>query len=173
MYNSWEAWSTPKNLGNKINSEAFDAYFSIYGDSVAYFASNKGARHANIYQVGVSTVNQYGEVEKAYLTTAELQELFGSAPTEVRFDRTTITLNSAQTELLFYIANKILTRGDIKVQLVMSDDGTSDLPSTRMKVVSDKLNLLGIGNYRIDAFIAKTEKVKPEERGLLKIAFFR
>jgi hypothetical protein len=173
LYNSWEAWSTPKNLGNKINSESFDAYFSIYGDSVAFYSSNKGGSHANIYQVGVSTVNQYGGLEKSYLTAAERTELFGAAPTEIRFDKSTIALNSGQSELLFYIANKILTRGDIKIQLVISDDGSSDLAQQRMTVVSDKLNLLGIGNYRIDAFIAKTEKVKPEDKGLVKIVFFR
>ena len=173
LYNSWEAWSTPRNLGTKVNSESFDAYFSIYGDSVAFFTSNKGGKLANIYQVGVSTVNQYGDAEKAYLPVAEVTELFGSAATQVRFDKTSITLNSAQNELLFYIANKILTRTDIKVQLIINDDGTSDLAQQRMSVVSDKLTLLGIGSYRIDAFIAKAEKVKPEEKGLVKITFFR
>lgn len=173
LYNSWEAWSTPKNLGTKINSEGFDAYFSIYGDSVGFFTSNKGGKLANIYEVNINTVNQYGDAEKAYLPTAEVIELFGSAATEIRFDKTNITLNSAQNELLFYVANKILTRTDIKIQLITSDDGTSDLAQTRMRVVSDKLTLLGIGSYRIDAFVNRTEKIKPEEKGLVKITFFR
>ncbi len=173
LYNSWEAWSTPKNLGTKVNSEAFDAYFSIYGDSVAFFTSNKGGKLANIYQVEVSPVNQYGDSEKNYLPTAEVTELFGTAKTEIRFDKNNITLNSAQNELLFYVANKILTRTDIKIQLVMSDDGTSDLAQTRMAVVQDKLTLLGIGSYRMDAFISRVEKLKPEEKGVVRITFFR
>ena len=173
LYNSWEAWSTPKNIGTKINSEGFDAYFSIYGDSIAYFTSNKGGKLANIYQIGVGTVNQYGDTEKAYLSSAEVVELFGTATLQVKFDKNNVSLNSAQNELLFYIANKILTKTDTKIQLVINDDGTSDLAQTRMKVVSDKLTLLGIGSYRIDAYISRTEKIKPEEKGLVKIVFFR
>src|SRR5690606_29412745 len=34
LYNSWDTWSTPKNLGEKLNSKNFDAYFSMYGDSL-------------------------------------------------------------------------------------------------------------------------------------------
>jgi len=36
LYNSWETWSVPRNLGSRVNSKAFDAYFSIY-DSLAFF----------------------------------------------------------------------------------------------------------------------------------------
>ena len=173
LYNSWEAWSTPRNLGTKINTESFDAYFSIYGDSVAFFTSNKGGKAANIYQVNVTSVNQYGDAEKAYLQQSEVTELIGSVPAQIKFDKSSITLNSAQNELLFYIANKVLTKTDIKIQLVINDDGTSDLAQQRMTVVSDKLTLLGIGSYRIDAHVMRTEKPKPEEKGILKIALFR
>lgn len=173
LYNSWEAWSTPKNLGAKVNSDGFDAYFSIYGDSVAYFTSNKGGKLANIYQVKVSSVSQFGNSEKQYLTRAEVSELVGSVASEIRFDKTNITLNSAQNELLFYIANKILTKTDIKMQLVINDDGTSDLPQTRLSVVQDKLALLGIGSYRIDAHVQKNAKMKPEEKGVVKLTFFK
>lgn len=173
LYNSWEAWSTPKNLGPKVNSDGFDAYFSIYGDSVAYFSSNKGAKLANIFQVKVNAVSQFGNSEKQYLPQSEVLELVGMVNSEIRFDKNNITLNSAQNELLFYIANKILTKADIKIQLVAVDDGTSDLVQTRMGVVQDKLSLLGIGSYRIDAFISKTTKIKPEEKGAIKLVFFR
>lgn len=173
LYNSWEAWSTPRNLGNKINSESFDAYFSIFGDSVAFFTSNKGGKHANIYQVAVSTVNNYGNTEKTYLTSTELQELFGTAPTELKFDRSISSLNSAQNELLFFIANKIITKTDIKIQLVMTDEGSAELAQQRMTALTDKLALLGVGSYRIDAFITKPDKAKPIEPGVIKISFFR
>jgi hypothetical protein len=173
LYNSWEAWSTPKNLGAKVNSEAFDAYFSIYGDSIAFFTSNRGGKHADIYQVHVSMTNQFAGGDKNYLSSTEVMELFGSVAADVKFERTSVTLNSAQNELLFYIANKILTKTDIKIQLTILDDGSSDLAQQRMAIVADKLTLLGIGSYRIDARVAKTDKPKPEERGLVKINFFR
>ncbi len=49
LYNNWTLWTRPKNLGSKINSEKFDAYFSIYGDSVCYFSSNQVSNFSDIY----------------------------------------------------------------------------------------------------------------------------
>lgn len=54
QYGSWEVWSVPKNLGPQVNSEKFDAYFSIYGDSVCYFASNRGGKMSDIYRSKVT-----------------------------------------------------------------------------------------------------------------------
>ena len=49
LYNNWTLWTRPKNLGSKINSEKFDAYFSVYGDSVCYFSSNQVSNFSDIY----------------------------------------------------------------------------------------------------------------------------
>lgn len=45
---SWSDWSTPKNLGTKINSSGFDAYF-IIAERNAYWSSNRGAQASDIY----------------------------------------------------------------------------------------------------------------------------
>lgn len=49
LYNSWDNWSVPKNLGEKINSKTFDAFFTIHGDSVAFFSSNRAGKSADIF----------------------------------------------------------------------------------------------------------------------------
>lgn len=54
LYNSWETWSVPKKLPIPINSEAFDAYFAIYGDSVCYFSSDRQGGALNIYRSRIS-----------------------------------------------------------------------------------------------------------------------
>ena len=41
-------WSTPVNLGEKINSKDFDAYFVKYGNQL-YWSSNRNAKDADIY----------------------------------------------------------------------------------------------------------------------------
>jgi hypothetical protein len=46
--NSWSNWSTPKNLGNKINSNKFDAYFSISGIDL-YWSSNRDNVNSDIF----------------------------------------------------------------------------------------------------------------------------
>ena len=62
--NSWDVWSQPKNLGPVINSEKFDAYFSLSKDSVVYFSSNRDSDFADIYEASVSTQSR-GSVQTA------------------------------------------------------------------------------------------------------------
>lgn len=47
---SWTSWSKPVNLGNKINSPKFDAYFSFAGDH-AYWSSNRDGELSDIYMI--------------------------------------------------------------------------------------------------------------------------
>jgi outer membrane protein OmpA-like peptidoglycan-associated protein len=45
---SWSSWSNPINIGTKINSPKFDAYF-IYSGKNYYWSSNREAIRADIY----------------------------------------------------------------------------------------------------------------------------
>ena len=47
---SWTNWSEPVNMGNKINSKGFDAYFIIAAND-AWFASNRDGEASEIYHV--------------------------------------------------------------------------------------------------------------------------
>lgn len=51
---SWTSWSKPINLGNKINSPMFDAYF-VHSGSQAYWSSNREGSLADIYMVDILT----------------------------------------------------------------------------------------------------------------------
>jgi hypothetical protein len=48
---TWTKWSPPINLGDVINTEGFDAYFSMT-DSIAWFSSNNGTS-AEIYRAKI------------------------------------------------------------------------------------------------------------------------
>ncbi|MBA4145186.1 MAG: hypothetical protein C0523_05445, partial [Cytophaga sp.] len=172
LYNSWEAWSTPKNLGDKINSPKFDAYFSIYGDSVAFFSSNKNSELADIYKVKVVLAEDF-DSEKKYLAREEVVQLIGNVSLDIKFDKNSSTLNSSQNELLFYIANKILTKTEIKFQLVLNEDTYQNLTQARLDAVSDKLKTLGISSYRIYSTRNKSAKASPIDEEVLKITLFR
>lgn len=50
MDETWRNWSKPQNLGNKVNSPAFDAYFILSAND-AYFASNREGGASDIYNV--------------------------------------------------------------------------------------------------------------------------
>lgn len=51
---SWTSWSTPVNLGNKINSPKFDAYFIHSGEQL-YWSSNRDGELSDIYTANVKT----------------------------------------------------------------------------------------------------------------------
>ena len=44
----WTSWSTPVNLGDKINSAKFDAYFSM-SESTCYWSSNREQERSDLY----------------------------------------------------------------------------------------------------------------------------
>ncbi len=49
---SWTRWSTPVNLGPAINTEGYDAYFTVPGKGdYAYFVSSTPGRQEDIYRV--------------------------------------------------------------------------------------------------------------------------
>lgn len=48
----WNEWSQPINLGEKINSSKFDAYF-VHSGSHAYWSSNRDAQRSDIYMVHI------------------------------------------------------------------------------------------------------------------------
>ncbi len=49
---SWSEWSTPVNLGSKINSPKFDAYFSHDGQH-AFWSSNRDGENSDIYTLEI------------------------------------------------------------------------------------------------------------------------
>jgi outer membrane protein OmpA-like peptidoglycan-associated protein len=51
---SWTSWSDPVNLGEKINSSKFDAYFSHTG-STLYWSSNRESERSDIYMAKALT----------------------------------------------------------------------------------------------------------------------
>jgi hypothetical protein len=49
LYDSWEIWSSPKNLGEGVNSSNFDAGFTITDNSISFFCSNRDSKLAEVY----------------------------------------------------------------------------------------------------------------------------
>ncbi|MTI19535.1 hypothetical protein E1176_00730, partial [Fulvivirga sp. RKSG066] len=86
--NDYTVWSTPVNLGEKINSSSFDAYFSTH-DSIIYFSSNRNGGLSDIFtgkmkSVGKSETEQYAEqlIQEAKQL---LKELRGESETKELF----------------------------------------------------------------------------------------
>lgn len=50
----WNSWTAPVNLGNKINSPKFDAYF-VHSGNQAYWSSNRDNERTDIYMIDILT----------------------------------------------------------------------------------------------------------------------
>jgi hypothetical protein len=150
LYNSWETWSAPINLGNVVNSKNFDAYFSIYGDSIAYFTSNRDQQLSDIYTAKVSAKNPLLASGQRYLSQEEWNTVVGkNVLRKMTFVNKAKVLSSAQKELLYYVANKISNKKDIGIHLVVNEEDDPELIKVRLREIYGELRQAGIESNRI------------------------
>ena len=172
LYNSWETWSLPVNLGKTVNSKKFDAYFSVYGDSVAYFASNRDGKFADIYEVRVTHSRTVMASGQRYLSRDEWnRNLGGPVSHELDFTPNVAALNASQKELLFYIANKLQLEKDMMFHLVAKEEETTALTTARLEAIKQQLVQSGIGEERI--VLEQLEPIEKGKQGKIEIRLFR
>jgi hypothetical protein len=172
LYDSWETWSVPVNLGSSLNSKKFDAYFSIYGDSVAYFASNRESQYADLFKAKVIPVKTILKKGQRYLTAEEWGSLIGkSVSRKLSFENRSTTLNEPQQELIFYIVNKLMLEKDIRFHLVVNEEENPELTKSRLDAIFGKLKQSGIDPSRISE--EQVAEIKKSGKGVIEIQLFR
>ena len=122
LYDSWTVWSQPKNLGSEINSPKFDSYFSIYGDSVGVFSSNRDSEFADIYRVKINIkksdplsfkdlINYLSEAEIKKLTVKDFRSRLDFKASEV--------LSALHKEHLNTLVDILAKNKEIRVRLMV------------------------------------------------------
>ena len=122
LYDSWTVWSQPKNLGSEINSPKFDSYFSIYGDSVGVFSSNRDSEFADIYRVKINIkksdplsfkdlINYLSEAEIKKLTVKDFRSRLDFKASEV--------LSALHKEHLNTLVDILAKNKEIRVRLIV------------------------------------------------------
>jgi hypothetical protein len=164
LYNSWDTWSAPRNLGEKLNSKNFDAYFSLYGDSVAYFTSNRGGKYSDLFQVKVVPGNEVLAFGQRYLDSEEISKSLGAnVSRRIVFDRNEVGLTAAQKELIFYIANKLSGLRDINFHVSVVEESNAALTQQRVDAIANQLREAGIENIRILTTNSSYKKQHPSK----------
>lgn len=179
LYESWETWSVPKNLGDKINSNSFDAYLSIYGDSVVYFVSNRSGNLSDVYQSQVKVVNtSMAEGSRKYLEPEEIARVIGAGTLRVfTFDENVSELSVAQRELLWYIGGKVIERKEISIYLraIKKDEASpKEIHERRLSGMIEYLRLAGVDPLRIKFGVEAAGK--PEQlvnKNAIELLLFR
>jgi hypothetical protein len=168
LYDSWYLWSTVKPVPGEINTNYFEAYFSAY-DSLCYYSSNQGGESADIYQASFklkerklltvlpedgATSDQFTLDVQNYtrMDSSALTELFGiNLQAIIQFEPNTTRLKPVSAELLYFIANKLVSRDSsiIHVQYPIINENEENIFPLRARKVSDFLTNMGISSRRI------------------------
>lgn len=143
LYGSWTVWTKPKNMGSPINSEKFDAYYAPYGDTVAFFASNRASEFADIYQAKIvqkSRVNMKDSVDRLVRETRKLLAEMGNAgnpPADeefIVFEGRAVELSPAVQDEVDILLRKYQIRGIRQVNVVgpLNSDANTNLRLTNL-----------------------------------------
>jgi hypothetical protein len=173
LYNSWETWSAPVNLGGIVNSKKFDAYFSIYGDSLAYFTSNRDQQLSDIYQVRVSEKIAVLPAGQRFLTPEEWNASVGkNVSKKLTFEKKATALTPAQRELVYYIANKVNQLKNVGFYLVIRQQDDPELMRERIKAIYGELRQHGIDSNWIREE-QTTRVVSSGNSGVIELMLFK
>ncbi len=172
LYDSWETWSAPVNLGKAINSKKFDAYFSLYGDTIAFFSSNREGRYGDLYKANVIQSKTILRKGQHYLTASEWDATLGkNVSGKITFPHNSDFLAPAQKELIFYIVNKVMLDHDIEFHVVVREEEDQKLSKLRMAEISNHLKKLGIDQSRIHE--DQIFPVERTQRGVVEMILLR
>jgi len=174
LYDSWEIWSAPKNLGENVNSKFLDAYFAIYGDSLAYFSSDR-FEQMDVFKVTVSERKATVDADRRnYISDEEIQEIGGTVLQPLLyFDIGVSELNDYQKQNLIKIKNSLLEEKDIKFDVIALKPPDRPLESyqSRLLNILDFLKEAGIEGNRI---IFSTEQSGgTQSKEMVRIRFFK
>ncbi len=155
LYNSWETWTTPKNLGDQINSSKFDAYFYMPNDSVAYFASGRSGSSLELYVSKRSIVvsNPVDESsETNFLPDNELIALFGvNFEGRLKYASHETDVLKEKVGQLNQVALVMKKNKEVKLQLVVKKSKVSSLDSNKTRLINilNYLKQNGVDGSRI------------------------
>ncbi|MBX7095035.1 MAG: OmpA family protein [Flavobacteriales bacterium] len=164
MDETWRNWSKPQNLGNKVNSPAFDAYFILSAND-AYFASNREGGASDIYHVRPLLPEPEPEPEPEPVVevkkdTTPVKPIVAERPIEFKIYFAT---NSSWLEKQAIVAiddaiEKMKADPSIKCDISSYADKRADetyniwLTERRAKRVRDYMVLRGIDQERINCY---------------------
>jgi hypothetical protein len=176
LYESWEVWSAPKNLGLKINSPAFESFFSIYHDTVAFFSSNRNRDYCDIYSAAVFPLKSEDEVDDyEYLTDQEVRKISGVTFDPVLYFAPNISdLTADHRSTLKKINDGLAPKKDIKLRIIATKSGSGNLDTYQKRLLNilDYLKEAGIEGNRI-IFAVEQIDAPATEKEPVTIKFYK
>jgi len=158
LYDNWSVWSKPVNLGSKINSDKFDAYFSMSEDSTVYFSSNRAGGMSDIYTSELKGIKkdqnqQYAEelIKEAQQLLRELRGEDQSRQYFIEFFPESDEISQPEKQKLNDLV-KFLNYQSYKELILLSvayEPNDLDIHQRRLNKVINYLKLSGINSSKI------------------------
>lgn len=151
LYDSWETWTAPRNLGEKINTKGFDGYFMTCFDSLVYYIQDGQIVQALVVKQQAELV--FDQQQEKYLGDSEIKEALGSNVISlVEFESGVAEISPAGIKDLQTFARLVKDHSDIKIRLVAkryADSQDLDLYKVRLINILNLLRDQGISGARI------------------------
>ncbi len=159
LYNSWDIWSIPKNLGPAINSTNFDAYFTLTADSTVYFSSNRGSDNASIYRSSViiekndtSQARIDSLIKEAELILSDLKTINPRNKQEllISFEYNSFKLSDTDKKTITAVLDNIKQKESLTISLIAfsgesySLESKSLISNKRIHTIKEYLKTKGI-----------------------------
>ena len=190
LYDSWDVWSVPENLGPVINSKKFDAYFTINQDSLVYLSSNRESQHASIYsssfifeKTNASQARIDSLIKEAQLILEDLKTINPRTRQELllSFAYNSFDLTDQDKETISAVLNKTIGKKGLTISLLpFSGEGYSLeserlISNKRILTIKDFLQSKGVSNLDISVKTYSLgedfKKYQGKEVGIVKIIF--
>ena len=167
LYDSWQVWSQPTNLGSEINSSGYEAYLSVVEDSLAYFFSETDEQ-GKLWTARVTLPSRRDPFRKAvdvrrYFSQPEVQAWLGTTvDTTLSFVPGDVVLDRASQELLWFVANRMVDDPGVHINISFSQ-ALNNQAKAKSVIVRNYLALLGIDERRIAIQLLDTREKLPAE----------
>ncbi len=172
LYGKWTIWGRPRNLGNKINSDKFDSYFSIY-DSLCFFSSNRSSDYSDIYQSKIEKSNKIQLRDSVNRIIDETKRLLGeleTAPNGVEHilfpPNTSLLTSTLKGQIRKWISNYNLNLLN-GIELLNSK---TKMNFEQVNDVTDYLISLGVGRAKIKNIT--NSGVAPQVQGSMELRIY-
>jgi hypothetical protein len=171
LYDSWQTWSVPRNLGPMVNSTDFDAYFCYSENVLASLASGVSLKlELKLVEVKQSKVITGNQV---ILTAIEIEQLFGkNAFFRFEFQSDSVELEPAQQEMLWYLTSKLVSVPNHSVELKIMEEHRPDLTNIRIKSMTDLMRSAGFEGSRF-IFTENQKLIKVSNKTVIELVVIR
>lgn len=152
LFDSWETWSVPRNLGKEINTIEFEGYFLMMDTYSLFVRAGESKRAEILYShIAPKEVSVRTEVVEQYLSRDQIVSLVGLDPV-LTFNSSEEKLTESNKQILNKVCSAIVGRQEYKCFLVaVKLEAGSDLEKyqKRLLLVLDYMRTRGVEGSRI------------------------